>query len=219
MDGGHLDRAGRAGMQRDLVGAGVIRVDRRNRRVIGEDEPRDGTTVDALDGAADRASAGQVDGADQVPVVGAMERHLRNTVTRAHDKQQVACELRSVEDGHGLKHGIGILGDQVGPGIGSPCPRVRDSHSPTRGSEVGADEDATITQEGQAGLRVGVTLNKGEGGCLERALGEVRDPQVIARLGALTCGHLQPVAVAADLDAVVVRHRHPRTEDEVIGVG
>ena len=69
-----------------------------------------------------------------------------------------------------------------------------------------------------ADLRVDVSLDKPESRCLLGCGLQISEPQVIARLGALRCRDLQPATVTADLDAVVVGHRHAGAEDEDIGV-
>ena len=55
-------------------------------------------------------------------------------------------------------------------------------------------------------------MDEDEGGGGRRAVDEVGDPEVIARLGALGARDLQPAAIAAHGDAVVVGHRHARAE-------
>jgi hypothetical protein len=203
----------------DGIGARVVGVHRRHGGVVGEHEPRQGTAVDVLHGAADRSGARELDVVQEGPVDRAVQAHPGYPMTGADHQQQVLVELGTVEDGHRLEHSLRVLGDEVGPRVARPRARAGDGHASARGVEVGADQDAAVPQEGQPGLRVDVALHQHEGWGFGRALREVGDPEIVARLGALTRRHLEPVAVAAHLDAVVVGHRHAGAEDEDVVVG
>ena len=76
-----------------------------------------------------------------------------------------------------------------------------------------------VAQEGEPRLGVDGALDQREGRRLGGALRQVGHPQVVAGLGALGCGHLQPASVTADLGAVVVGHRHAGAEHQDVLVG
>ena len=206
-------------MEGDRVGPRVVGVDGRHGGVVGVHEPRQRPAVDVLDRPADRSGAGQVDVLEVGAVGGAMKRHAGDAMRGAHDEQQVLVEVVAVEQGHGFEDCLRVLGDEVVPGARRPGPRGRDRQPAARCIEVGTDVDAPVTPERQGRLRIDVALHEREGGARVRARREVGHPQVVARLGALAARHLQPVPVSADLDAVVVRHRHPGAEHEDVRLG
>ena len=219
MHRGHLDRTWRLGVQRHLAVAGVERVDAGHRRVIGVDEPDEGPAAQALDRTGERAGTRQRDRLHQGAVGGAVQGQFAHPVSGARHEEQGLVEFVAVQQGESVEDRIVILGDEIPPVLGCPGARFGHRQAGARGVQVGAHVDAPVAAERQPGLRVDIALHEDERRLLGCAGGQIGDPEVVARLGALRCRHLQPVTVPADFDAVVVRHRHAGAEDEDVRLG
>ena len=154
-----------------LVAAGLIFADM---IVLGGIAYIIGSICDTLDGRYSRMSGkGSPFGA-----------FLDSTLDRVEEGVVLAAVAYNfAQQGKGVEDRIGILWDQVGPA--APVVWVDQGQSGAWCVEIRRHVDAAVTTEVDRRLGVDVALHQGEGGLLGRALLQVCDPEVIARLGSL----------------------------------
>ena len=130
-----------------------------------------------------------------------------------------AVRSSAVQDHPALEHRLVVLGDEVGPGRVRRVVRCRHRQPAAGRVPIREDVHPPVPADVQRRARVDALLHDPQRRRVEAAVGQVGQPQVVARCGAGGCADDEPPAVHRHGDAVVVGHVQPGAQHLDVGLG